>query len=144
MKVVFDLDGTLADDGHRKHLAEAGEWDDYFDACNLDPPILHVIQVLRALSAAGNRIEIWSGRGRGPTGAARQKTVNWLSRHGIWILISKLRMRPHTDHRRDTELKTEWMKTCGKPDLVFDDRDQAVKMWREAGIPCFQVAPGDF
>jgi hypothetical protein len=27
---------------------------------------------------------------------------------------------------------------------VFDDRDKVVKMWRENGINCFQVAPGDF
>jgi hypothetical protein len=31
-----------------------------------------------------------------------------------------------------------------KPDLVFDDRNGVVNMWRENGIPCFQVAEGDF
>ena len=29
-------------------------------------------------------------------------------------------------------------------DLAFDDRDRVVAMWREEGVPCFQVAPGDF
>jgi len=28
--------------------------------------------------------------------------------------------------------------------MVFDDRDQVVEMWRANGIPCFQVAPGNF
>jgi hypothetical protein len=27
---------------------------------------------------------------------------------------------------------------------VFDDRDKVVAMWRSMGVPCFQVAPGDF
>lgn len=27
---------------------------------------------------------------------------------------------------------------------VFDDRARVVRMWRKAGITCFQVAPGDF
>ena len=27
---------------------------------------------------------------------------------------------------------------------VFDDRDKVVQMWRENGVPCFQVAKGDF
>jgi len=31
-----------------------------------------------------------------------------------------------------------------KPDLVFDDRNSVVDMWRRNGIPCFQVADGDF
>ena len=144
MFVVFDLDGTLSDDSHRKHLAEAGEWDAYFDACDRDIPFVHTIEVLQALFKHEETIEIWSGRGCGPTGAARQKTLNWLVKHGIWKYIERLRMRAHVDHRRDTELKTEWMQTVGKPDLVFDDRNQAVAMWRAAGVPCFQVAPGDF
>ena len=28
--------------------------------------------------------------------------------------------------------------------FVLDDRDQVVEMWRDMGLPCFQVAPGDF
>ena len=27
---------------------------------------------------------------------------------------------------------------------VFDDRTKVVNMWRENGLSCFQVAPGDF
>jgi hypothetical protein len=31
-----------------------------------------------------------------------------------------------------------------EPIMVFDDRNQVVKMWRERGIVCAQVAEGDF
>ena len=27
---------------------------------------------------------------------------------------------------------------------AYDDRDKVVAAWRAAGVPCFQVAPGDF
>jgi hypothetical protein len=27
---------------------------------------------------------------------------------------------------------------------VFDDKTKAVKMWRDLGLTCFQVAQGDF
>jgi hypothetical protein len=27
---------------------------------------------------------------------------------------------------------------------VLDDRDQVVRMWRDLGLTCAQVAPGDF
>ena len=30
------------------------------------------------------------------------------------------------------------------PDVVFDDRDQVVEMWRANGIPVVQTAEGDF
>ena len=145
MFVVFDLDGTLADCNHREPLVKAGEWDAYFDACDKDKPIHHVIAVLQALDKQGHTIEIWSGRGEGPDGAVRAKTIQWLTRHGILRGdIIGLRMRPYKDYRKDSVLKGEWSRENGQPNLVFEDRDQAVKMWREAGVPCFQVAPGDF
>jgi hypothetical protein len=49
----------------------------------------------------------------------------------------------------DDELKESWL---NNPEIidknrvvaVFDDRDKVVKMWRKNGIPCFQVAEGNF
>ena len=49
---------------------------------------------------------------------------------------------------KDDVLKKKWLDdlfpniddiTC-----VFDDRDKVVQMWRDNGISCFQVAPGNF
>ncbi len=66
-------------------------------------------------------------------------------------------MRPHGDYTPDEVLKSDW---CDEyrlvprgarelPDdkpvaLVFDDRDKVVRMWRERGFRCLQVAPGNF
>ena len=70
--------------------------------------------------------------------------MEWLIEHDVWCHIIILLMRPHKNHRKDSDLKTDWLKARGKPDLVFDDRNQVVEMWRDVGVPCFQVAPGDF
>jgi hypothetical protein len=41
-------------------------------------------------------------------------------------------------------MKQDFLRGGGWPDLIFDDRDRVVAMWRSLGIPCFQVAKGDF
>lgn len=60
----------------------------------------------------------------------------------------RLRMRRAGDHRPDDIVKREildQMRADGwRPVMAFDDRARVVKMWREAGIPCAQVAEGDF
>ena len=58
-------------------------------------------------------------------------------------------MRKAGDYRADVALKSDWLSEMEPPEYdrltaVFDDRDSVVKMWRDAGVPCFQVAPGDF
>ncbi len=57
-------------------------------------------------------------------------------------------MRSEGDHRPDYKVKEELLgrilKDGFEPIMAFDDRDQVVKMWREAGVPCAQVADGNF
>jgi hypothetical protein len=31
-----------------------------------------------------------------------------------------------------------------RPIMAFDDRNQVVEMWRQRGVPCAQVADGNF
>ena len=50
----------------------------------------------------------------------------------------------------DDKLKQQWLDTLFPGDkkndivCVFDDRYKVVKMWRENGLDCFQVAEGNF
>jgi hypothetical protein len=57
-------------------------------------------------------------------------------------------LRADDDFRSDDVFKKdvldELINSGVKPDLVFDDRNSVVEMWRREGIPCFQVAEGDF
>lgn len=59
-----------------------------------------------------------------------------------------LYMRKEGDHRPDFKVKRDLLaalKADGyEPIMAFDDRDQVVEMWRAEGIPCAQVADGNF
>ena len=153
MRIVFDLDGTLADPSHREHFisGETKDWDGYFAACGEDAP-MPAREVLCAMVAAGHTVEIWSGRGVGANGENRITTERWLLEHTDLAVdrrgIRRLRMRMHNDYTPDNELKKRWLEEARRafiaPELVFDDRQKVVDMWRAEGIPCFQVAPGDF
>ncbi len=138
--VVFDLDGTLANNKHRQHFVEnkPKNWTAFFDNCDKDTLNESVFAAFKGHVALGHRVEIWTGR----TDRVMGKTVKWLFNAGI--KPKRLtRMRHECDYTVDHVLKEKWMKE-DRPDLVYDDRDKVVKMWRENGIDCFQVAPGDF
>lgn len=135
---VFDLDGTLADCSHRLHHLERKDWRAFFAACGEDGLIEHMRAVFWALAANDNRVEIWSGR----SDECRAETEAWLDRHDI--VPSALLMRTAGDHRPDDEVKREFLRGGGVPDMIFDDRKRVVDMWRAEGIPCAQVADGEF
>lgn len=142
MIVIFDLDGTLANIEHRKHLIEREEpqWDDFYKACVNDSPNETVIKMFNLLRDNGNVMVIFSGRGD----VVRKETYQWLRKHGVQPDV--LLMRPEGDFTPDNELKRNWLKILNKKDVacVFDDRDKVVKMWRDEGLTCFQVAEGNF
>lgn len=149
MKIIFDLDGTLALCEHRAHYIDkarpgGANWKDYFAACEYDAPNWPIVSILNAMLDHGNYVEIWSGR----SDEVRLETIDWLHNHLVrgrtWI-ASHLRMREAGDFTPDHELKERWLRFENpKPDLVFDDRQQVVDMWRRNGITCCQVAPGNF
>lgn len=147
MFVVFDLDGTLADCEHRVHHiagpkgSKEKNWDAFYDACNDDPPIPETLDLMRSLIRAGHDVEIWTGR----SDRVRKETLVWLGRHlGKYAVDLVIVMRRDGDHTTDIELKRKWIDDHGKPDLVFEDRAGVTAMWREQGIRCCQVAPGNF
>ncbi|UXN70863.1 AAA family ATPase [Devosia neptuniae] len=139
MFVVFDLDGTLADIGHRVHHVRGGNrnYDAFFAECINDLPNVPVVAALNAHWDAGHRVEIWSAR----SDKVRAETVDWLIAQKIdpRLLVN---MRPAGDSTRDVELKRSWLHALHpdeRPDLVYDDRQSVVDMWRAEGLACFQV-----
>lgn len=141
--VIFDLDGTLADIEHRQHFVQGKKkrWREFFAGCVDDKPHLAVIKMLQALHPT-YRIYIVSGR----SDEVRAPTEAWLAANHI--PYDQLIMRSENDYTPDNVLKIRWVNE-GRIEkkrilCVFDDRDKVVKMWRENGIPCFQVAEGNF
>jgi len=139
--IVFDMDGTLSDPTHRVHFLtqEDPDWDSFYEACDKDLPRNSMLDLLSLYLADGEHVEIWTGRRE----STREKTMEWLSMCDIDSRIP-VRMRKDGDFRHDTEVKREWIKEHGEPDLVFEDRNSMVKFYRDNGIECVQVQEGDF
>jgi hypothetical protein len=140
---LIDIDGTVANGDHRLHhiQKEPKAWDDYFLACGSDAPIDHMHAVVTALSETFQIVYV-SGR----SDMVRQQTIDWLDSHGF--PCDALYMRKQGDHKNDDALKIELLAQVRadgyEPIMAFDDRNRVVKAWRDAGIPCAQVAEGDF
>ena len=150
---IFDLDGTLALIQHRRHFVErerkAQDWGGFYAACSDDEPNNPVIRVMEALRAAGAEVWIFSGR----SDEVRDKTVAWLAQHTSFMTHEiegpMLTMRAAGDYTADDVLKKQWLDDMLRQDrdrlyCTFDDRDRVVQMWRDAGVTCLQVAPGEF
>ena len=150
---IFDLDGTLALIEHRRHFVDGAkkDWPAFFAACVDDEPNIPVIRTLQALCQSGAEVWIWSGR----SDEVKSQTRTWLQIHGClgfdlpFGAPERFRMRKAGDHQMDVTLKSGWLSEIEPPEYarltaVFDDRASVVQMWRDAGVTCFQVAPGDF
>lgn len=146
---IFDIDGTLSDPSHRLHYIQQSpkDWDAFFGACGDDGAHPHVIDLVRELKFAGNSIVFVSGR----SDQCRVATEIWLHEAGILGDPgdeSPIYMRKRGDHRPDDIVKGELLDQLladgYEPIMAFDDRKRVVDMWRARGIPCAQVADGDF
>ena len=142
--LICDVDGTVSDLTHRRHyvLNHPKNWAAFNNLMSYDTPITHVIDTVNKLFHNGTKVLICSGREE----IYKEKTENWLMSQGV--LYEDIYMRGKKDYRGDDIVKKELLdqihKEHGWPDLVFDDRDRVVKMWRENGIKCIQVNEGDF
>jgi hypothetical protein len=150
--IVFDLDGTLTDDSHRRPLIagksrDDASFDEFHKLCPDDAPVLPLIALFRTLLWSYKSVEIWTGR----SDAFRKETHIWLDAHVGHFDWTKIlyNMRKHGDNSPDIVLKAAWLREAREyrgqfVELVFEDRARCVAMWRKFGITCAQVAPGDF
>lgn len=131
---LVDVDGTLALRGERNphDLSRVGE----------DTVRQPVANLVDALWRAGNGIVVMSGR----KASCYRETVAWLNRSGI--NFDEIHMRATEDNRNDAVVKREMFFRDVVPRWhvlgALDDRDRVVEMWRDIGLTCAQVAPGDF
>jgi predicted kinase len=133
--VLVDIDGTVA------LMKDRSPYD--MTRVHLDTPNEPVIAAVRAMQAAGHTIIFCSGR----TDDGRAATEAWLQTH-VGVPHAGLFMRAFGDQRKDSVVKREifekQLREHWQIQAVFDDRNQVVRMWRELGLPVFQVAEGAF
>lgn len=146
LAVIFDIDGTVAD-----HKGIRSPYD--YTSVIKDRPRMAIIKAVRLYFNAGYKIIFCSGR----EDSCREDTMKWLDTYLSYVdhagLIVKipyvLYMRETGDKRQDRIIKGEifdkYIRGVCNVELVFDDRDAVVSLWRnELELDCAQVNYGDF
>lgn len=142
--VIFDIDGTLSDASHRMHhiLNKPKNWKQFFGEVLKDSANTEIINIAKSLKQYGYVIIIMTGRSE----VCRVDTEQWLKNYDI--AYDALYMRKEGDYRPDDTVKSEFLdKAIGdgyNVIMAFEDRDRVVKMFRNRGIKCLQVADGAF
>lgn len=129
--LLCDIDGTLADGDHRVHLVkgEKKDWPAYFALLSDDSPVSSVIHKVNDMFSS-HTVCLVSGR----PDTYQRETLEWLKKHGVpyhWLF-----MRPGSDKRPDTDIKSGFLKYMPKDKiaLVLDDRPNVCRMWEENGL----------
>lgn len=150
--ILVDIDGTIAKMTNRGPFDWSAVYKD-----DVNEPVHELLKFIQHCNWTDMehcipeedmvKIIFLSGR----DGHARDETIRWFA-DKTWFPVTygdNLFMRAPDDIRRDSIIKDELYEAeiKGKYNVLFvlDDRDQMVEHWREVvGIPCFQVAEGDF
>jgi hypothetical protein len=129
---VLDIDGVLADVGHRLHHLDTRpkDWDGFF-ADAPDDPLLPEGTAVAARLAGQMRIVYLTGRPE----RCRHDTEDWLRRHGL--PEGRLLMRPDRDRRPSRLYKLDQLRRLarqGPVGVLVDDDDAVVAAARNAGF----------
>ena len=144
MKIIFDVDGTLMNVEHRRHFVEGNnDWASFEAETVNDTRNEHIFEIAECMKDAGHSIVVVSARKERQRDITEKQLAATCGQ--FW---DHMFMRPddsfEPDHQFKQRVLDELIKADWKPDMVFDDRNQVVDMWRANGIPCLQVAPGNF
>lgn len=151
--VVFDLDGTLADVTHRLHYIRPNpaidpdtgkkvkrRFDLFHEACDQDTLITQVAYFYHLFTKdPHSTVVVLSGRDH----ATYDKTVTWFKQNYL-LMPDDLILKQGDQNTPDVEQKRfqadRIEKKYGrKIDMVFEDRDRVVQMWKDRGTFVFNV-----
>lgn len=144
MKVIFDVDGTLMNIEHRRHHLQNGnnDWKAFNAAMEHDVPNFPIMHIAYDMSEQGHEIVICSARNE------RHRAITEKQITDCGVKFGHCFLREDDDFRPDEVFKQDVLEALRaqdwNPDLVFDDRNSVVDMWRRNDLTCVQVAEGDF
>ena len=148
--IMCDLDGTLSlfnakrRDGSVDVRYPGAQVRDPYNAYKCDEDTINepVAAVIESMHKEGYKIIFCSGR----EDIYREQTIRFIQKH--LSVPYELHMRKSGDQRKDSIIKSEIYDGQIAPNynifFVLDDRTQVVSQWREMGLVCWQVAPGEF
>lgn len=144
MLVVFDIDGTLADNHHRIDYVRTTpkDWAKYDAGIHDDAVIIPIAKIFRLFVEEGHAVVFATGRNK----RSREATELWLAENNLRG-GEKLYMRAANDFRHDDIVKCEMLDQIiadygKKPDLWFDDRPRVVRAIRAQGVFVVDVYQG--
>lgn len=141
---MFDLDGVIADGGHRQHFLAAErsadkDWAGFFNACVDDPVIEQGRRLVGAISEEFC-VVILTAR----IHEIRDKTVAWLATNEVrhdWLIL-----RGHREGAPSTEWKRgqlQQLQAAGADvELALDDDPRNTAMLRELGVTAMYIHSG--
>lgn len=142
--IIFDVDGTIADVEHRRHFVNGNnDWDSFRKETVNDTPVQWVCDIAKRFIAQGDDVAFFSARNESEREITEKQISQWIGdgHKGVFL-------RPNGDYTPDDEFKSaladKFIDMGGKIDLIFDDRQKVVDMWRAKGFTVVQVADGDF
>ena len=142
--IIFDVDGTIADVEHRRHFVNGNnDWDSFRKETVNDTPVQWVCDIAKRFIAQGDEVAFFSARNESERDITEKQISDWIGdgHKGVFL-------RPDGDFTPDdvfkSELADKFIDMGGKIDLIFDDRQKVVDMWRDKGFTVVQVADGDF
>tara|TARA_B100001113_G_scaffold347795_1_gene340729 strand:+ start:816 stop:1262 length:447 start_codon:yes stop_codon:yes gene_type:complete len=144
--IIFDIDGTIADCEHRRKFVDGSQpkdWDKFRDETVNDTPNQWVCDIAKRHFEQGDQVGFFSARNESQREVTEKQIRDWTG-----IQNPNLFLRPDGDFEPDevfkSKLADKFEDLGGKIDIVFDDRQKVVDMWRARGTTVVQVADGDF
>lgn len=135
--IVCDIDGVLADVGHRLHYVLEiwpKDWTSFFAKAVEDKPNKELITGLNQMRLEGKTIVLATGRPE----RYRKQTEYWLEQHNV--PYDKLLMRPQEDFRPGVDLKEWWLESgdygeVKDIELAIDNDNKIARMYVKHEIP---------
>lgn len=146
--IVCDLDSTLADNGHRSHLAESKQWTLFHDICYEDTSFPWCVKLLEGMNTAFPELRFYFVTGRPER--VREKTWFWLVKNLSGEVMKKavLHMKPLGWNKGSAALKQKIYEDYIRPEhkvlFVLEDEHDVVGMWRAMGLVCLQPKDNHF
>lgn len=147
MKIVFDIDGTIADISKILPLWDTGK-ELFYSRLNEAVPVLPILRLCESLSFFGNSLYFYTARPE----KTREITIKWIEKNMSWITGEygkefNLLMAGNSDNRHDKDIKLSMLQAYGiEPEntIIFEDRKCVVEHMREHGYTVCQVADGNY
>jgi phosphoglycolate phosphatase-like HAD superfamily hydrolase len=138
MKIVIDIDHTVANSFWRDNMIGTVPWDEYYENGKYDKPFANVANLINNLSASGYEIIGFTGRPE----KFRTLTVSWLVKYQI--NIDTILMRPDDNFIKNSELKIILIKEYfgndfSKVHFIIDDNEESILEFYKLGIPTLQI-----